>query len=99
MGNHAISDREKIRAWHHTPCTTDIQNPYRSELPCLLGVIHIINKICELNQILTGHVTTACNGLGALDNISDLTLNIMSQKKYYDLLYSIYNHLKSSPIQ
>ena len=46
----------------------------------LLGDIYTINKICELNQILTGHVILACDGVSVIEKTTNFIFKTTTQK-------------------
>ena len=72
---------------------------HRSEIGGLLGKILYVNKICEENEITSGHITSGCDCLNVVRKVRDINhLCLDIDHSCYDLLREIKHHLSRSPV-
>lgn len=96
-----IEPREHIHTKGECICPghPDEQNSYRSELVGILGAIKHNNDICHRAGIRSGKITLGCDGEGALNAIQMEYSVVKSSRKHFDLIYSIRQAIKHSPLQ
>jgi hypothetical protein len=81
-----------------TPGELGIHCSHRSELSGLLSGILYITDICKTHNILNGHITIGCDGLGAISACSEFYEVVSSNRKHFDLLRAIATAIDKSPL-
>ena len=76
----------------------EIQNPYRSELFGILGILIDVTNLCKQFHITAGAITIHCDGKSALDRASANYEMILNNSKHFDVLHSILQLKRQLPI-
>jgi hypothetical protein len=95
-----IEDRQELqqlRGSIPSPGSKDSQCSHRSELVGLLGIISHINRFCSQHNVHHGTISVGCDGIGALQ-ATKTTYTVTSSHKHFDLICSIKNSIKHSPL-
>ena len=77
-----------------------IQCSYRSELTGIMAGLCYVTDICLSHNVTHGEITIGCDGLGALDVLSEIidpNITIKNNRNHFDLLLSIKQLLKFIP--
>ena len=76
-----------------------IQNPYRSELFGILGILATIQQLCNEFDVDNGSITIHCDGDSAIKRINNSYNRVSNRSQHFDVINSILSLLHSIPVQ
>ena len=91
------NQQSRIIGANVTPGHSDDQNPYRSEIGGIFGIIVVVEAVAKLYDICDGAIELACDCESGLTTIFEHTYDTPSQP-HHDLIHEIRIKLAASPI-